>query len=43
MVMGDTIGMPGGEAGIVRIHGTDKEALAITTDCTPRYCAADAI
>tara|TARA_B100000287_G_scaffold127685_1_gene119715 strand:- start:10161 stop:12350 length:2190 start_codon:yes stop_codon:yes gene_type:complete len=43
MVMGDTIGMPGGEAGIVRIHGTDKEALAITTDCTPRYCAANAM
>ena len=43
MVMGDTIGMPGGEAGIVRIHNNSKEALAITTDCTPRYCAADAI
>ena len=41
MVMGDTIGMPGGESGIVRIHNNSKEALAITTDCTPRYCAAD--
>ena len=41
MVMGDTIGMPGSEASIVRIHGTN-EALAITTDCTPRYCKADA-
>ncbi|MEM9880027.1 MAG: phosphoribosylformylglycinamidine synthase subunit PurL [Pseudomonadota bacterium] len=40
MVMGDTIGRPGGDAGIVRIHGTPK-ALAITTDCTPRYCEAD--
>jgi phosphoribosylformylglycinamidine synthase len=28
------------DAAIVRIHGTDK-ALAITTDCTPRYCLAD--
>ena len=28
------------DAAIVRVHGTDK-ALAITTDCTPRYCAAD--
>jgi len=28
------------DAAIVRVHGTNK-ALAITTDCTPRYCAAD--
>lgn len=41
MVMGDTIGRPGGDAAIVRVHGTDK-ALAITTDVTPRYCEADA-
>jgi phosphoribosylformylglycinamidine synthase len=25
---------------VVRVHGTDK-ALAMTTDCTPRYCYAD--
>jgi phosphoribosylformylglycinamidine synthase len=25
---------------VVRVHGTTK-ALAIATDCTPRYCAAD--
>ncbi len=42
MVMGDTIGMPGSEAGIVRIHGSENQALAITTDCTPRYCEANA-
>jgi phosphoribosylformylglycinamidine synthase len=40
MVMGDTIGRPGGDAGIVRVHGTER-ALAITTDCTPRYCQAN--
>ncbi|MBL4739613.1 MAG: phosphoribosylformylglycinamidine synthase subunit PurL [Sneathiella sp.] len=40
MVMGDTIQRPGGDAAVVRIHGTDK-ALAITTDCNPRYCYAD--
>ncbi|MEH6546293.1 MAG: phosphoribosylformylglycinamidine synthase subunit PurL [Sneathiella sp.] len=40
MVMGDTIQRPGGDAAVVRIHNTDK-ALAITTDCTPRYCFAD--
>ncbi len=30
----------GGDAGVVRVHGT-KKALAMTTDCTPRYCYAD--
>ncbi len=44
MVMADTLGIgrPGGDAAIVRVHDTDK-ALAITTDCTPRYCYADPI
>jgi phosphoribosylformylglycinamidine synthase len=36
----DTIQPPGGDAALVRVHGTQK-ALAITTDCTPRYCKAD--
>jgi phosphoribosylformylglycinamidine synthase len=40
MVMGDTTQRPGGDAAIVRIHGT-RRALAMTTDCTPRYCVAD--
>ncbi len=41
-VMADTVDSSesGGNAAIVRIHGTNK-ALAITTDCTPRYCLAD--
>ncbi len=39
-VGGDTIQPPGGDAALVRIHGTNR-ALAITTDCTPRYCYAD--
>ncbi len=41
-VMADTVesSESGGNAAIVRIHGTNK-ALAITTDCTPRYCLAD--
>ncbi|GAA4037549.1 phosphoribosylformylglycinamidine synthase subunit PurL [Parerythrobacter jejuensis] len=30
----------GGDAGVVRVHGTQK-ALALSTDCTPRYCYAD--
>ena len=39
-VMNDTI-QTGGDAAIVRVRGTEK-ALAITTDCTPRYVEADA-
>ncbi len=40
MVMADTVQRPGGDAGVVRIHGTGK-GLAISCDVTPRYCAAD--
>jgi phosphoribosylformylglycinamidine synthase len=40
MVMGDTVGRPGGDAGVVRVHGTRK-AIAVTCDVTPRYVAAD--
>ncbi len=36
----DTLQLSGGDAAVVRVHGT-KKALAITTDCTPRYCYAD--
>jgi len=39
MVMGDTVQKPGGDAAVVRVHGTNK-ALAATVDCTPRYCFA---
>jgi phosphoribosylformylglycinamidine synthase II len=38
-VMADTVQGPGGDAAIVRIHGTDR-GIALTTDCTPRYCVA---
>jgi phosphoribosylformylglycinamidine synthase len=41
-VGGDTVQRPGGDAAVVRVHGT-KKALAITTDCTPRYVYADPI
>jgi phosphoribosylformylglycinamidine synthase len=37
MVMADTVGRPGGDAAVVRIHGSHR-GLAVTTDCTPRYC-----
>jgi phosphoribosylformylglycinamidine synthase len=40
-VGGQTVQRPGGaDAAIVKVEGTHK-ALALTTDCTPRYCAAD--
>ncbi|WP_044561380.1 phosphoribosylformylglycinamidine synthase subunit PurL [Azospirillum sp. B4] len=38
----DTMIGPGGDAALVRVHGTPK-ALAMTTDCTPRYCHADPV
>jgi phosphoribosylformylglycinamidine synthase len=40
MVMADTVQRPGGDAAVVRVHGSDR-GLALTTDVTPRYCAAD--
>jgi phosphoribosylformylglycinamidine synthase len=39
-VGGDTVQRPGGDAAVVRVHGS-KKALAMTTDVTPRYCFAD--
>lgn len=36
----DTLQKSGGDAAVVRLHGTQK-ALAMSTDCTPRYCYAD--
>ncbi|HKT85888.1 MAG TPA: phosphoribosylformylglycinamidine synthase subunit PurL [Novosphingobium sp.] len=36
----NTMQKSGGDAAVVRVHGTQK-ALAISTDCTPRYCYAD--
>ncbi len=40
MVMADTVVRPGGDAAVVRLHGT-KKGIAVTCDVTPRYCAAD--
>ena len=39
-VMADTVQVPGGDAAVVRVHGSNK-ALAISCDVTPRYCKAD--
>ncbi|RZV46691.1 MAG: phosphoribosylformylglycinamidine synthase subunit PurL, partial [Sphingomonadaceae bacterium] len=38
----DTVQAPGGDAAVVRVHGSDK-ALGISTDCTPRYCFAEPV
>ncbi len=40
LVMGDTVLRPGGDAAVVRVQDTAK-ALAMASDCTPRYCVAD--
>jgi phosphoribosylformylglycinamidine synthase len=40
MVMADTVGRPGGDAAVVRVHGTNK-GIAATCDVTPRYVLAD--
>ena len=38
-VMGDTIQKPGGDSGVVRVHGTNK-AVAATVDSSATYCWA---
>ncbi|APG61711.1 phosphoribosylformylglycinamidine synthase II [Sphingorhabdus lutea] len=44
-VGGDTAQLSGGDAAVVRIHGTNDgkagRALAMSTDCTPRYVYAN--
>lgn len=43
LIGGETVQTPGAaDAAIVRLPGQDK-AVAVTTDCTPRYCLADPI
>ncbi|QLH39747.1 MAG: phosphoribosylformylglycinamidine synthase subunit PurL [Defluviicoccus sp.] len=40
MVMASTVQRPGGDAAVLRLLGTTK-GIAVTSDCTPRYCLAD--
>ncbi len=40
LVMGRTVQRPGGDAAVVALPDS-KKALALVTDCTPRYCQAD--
>ena len=39
-VMGDTVQKPGGDSGVVRIHGKNK-GVALTVDSSAHYCLAD--
>ena len=41
-VMSDTVQKPGGDAAVVRIHGTNK-GVAITIDSSAHYCLANPI
>ncbi len=41
LVMGNTVKRPGGDAAVVRVG--ENKALALATDCTPRYCRADPV
>lgn len=46
LIQGNSLQIPGGDAGVVRIENEDGEttgkALAFACDVTPRYCEADA-
>jgi phosphoribosylformylglycinamidine synthase subunit PurL len=42
MVMADSVQIPGGDSGVVRLHDSQR-GIAVTTDCTPRYCKADPV
>ena len=41
-VMGDTIQKPGGDSGVIRIHGKNK-GIAITVDSSTHYCLANPV
>ena len=41
-VMGDTVQKPGGNSGVIRIHGK-KKGVAITVDYSAHYCLANTI
>ncbi len=41
-VMGDTVQKPGGDSGVIRIHGKNK-GIALTVDSSANYCLADPV
>ncbi|MDD9909845.1 MAG: phosphoribosylformylglycinamidine synthase subunit PurL [Ahrensia sp.] len=41
LIQGNTLQLPGGNAGVVRVEGHETKALAFSCDVTPRYVEAD--
>jgi phosphoribosylformylglycinamidine synthase II len=41
LIQGNSLQLPGGDAGVVRVEGHPTKALAFSADVTPRYCEAD--
>lgn len=41
LIQGNSLQLPGGDAGVTRVEGHATRALAFSSDVTPRYCQAD--
>ncbi|MGI9356549.1 MAG: phosphoribosylformylglycinamidine synthase subunit PurL, partial [Rhizobiaceae bacterium] len=41
LIQGNSLQLPGGDAGVVRVDGHGSKALAFSSDVTPRYVEAD--
>ncbi len=41
LIQGNSLQLPGGDAGVVRVDGHPTKALAFSSDVTPRYVEAD--
>ncbi len=41
LIQGNSLQVPGGDAGVVRVDGHARKALAFSSDVNPRYCEAD--
>ena len=41
LIQGNSLQLPGGDAGVVRVDGHPTKALAFSSDVNPRYCDAD--
>lgn len=43
LIQGNSLQLPGGDAGVVRVEGHASKALAFSSDVTPRYVEADPV
>ncbi|MBA5724390.1 phosphoribosylformylglycinamidine synthase subunit PurL [Candidatus Liberibacter sp.] len=41
IIQSNSLQLPGGDAGVIRVEGHDTKALAFSSDVTPRYVEAD--